>query len=529
MPFLLMVFLTVVCLPEVTEWPRPMWTESPAWCFAATGLGVLLVGLNAWRVSRALVRGLRGDLGRRDNALRRYERGRVRHHLLTIAVYLLSLVGLGWGWAIGQAWSHPGEPAAVAADGTEEVPLVPLAGAELLVLAPFVLVQLLSWAVFYDADRACNQPAPRTTDPDALAGKEAEQPAVPGFGSRISYVFFQARQKLALVFVPVVLLVAHKEFHRLVPDDSHEWDTAISVAGPATVAAVFVTLPWTVRLLLGLRPMPDGPLRARLLASSRRLGFRCSNVLVWNTRSGMANAMVIGLLPWIRYVVFTDRLLEDFTPDEVEAVFGHEVGHVKHQHMLYYLGFLLGSVFILGTLAQLTDRLATVYLKDTSARDWMAGLAGKLHLGEHGYLALVPLVVLLLSYIFVVFGFLSRRCERQADVFGCRAVSCVLGDCAGHDADAALADRGSGLCPTGIRTFIRALEKVAAVNGISRDRPGFLQSWQHSTIARRVEFLQRVLADPAVEAHFQRRVFVVKWVLLAALGVTLAVLLNLGR
>jgi Zn-dependent protease with chaperone function len=515
MPFLLMVFLTVVCLPEVTEWPRPVWTDSPAWCFATTGLGVLLVCLNAWRISRALVRGLGGDPARREYVLRRYERGRVRHHLLMLAVYLLSLIGLGWGWAVGQDWSRQGEPVWIAAEGREEVPLMPLAGAEVLVLAPFILAQLLSWALFADADHACNQPA---RSPEPLTPVQ--------FGSRVSYVLFQARQKLALVFLPVVLLIAHKELHRLLPDDTRDWETAISIAGPVAVAAVFVTLPWTVRLLLGLRPLPEGPLRARLQAASRRLRFRCSNLLVWNTRSGMGNAMVIGLLPWIRYVVFTDRLLEEFSPEEVEAVFGHEVGHVKHQHMLYYLGFLLGSVFILGSVAQ----MAVNYVSPNGkSQDWLAVLAKDLHLGEHGYLAFVPLVVLLLSYIFVVFGFLSRRCERQADVFGCRAVSCTRADCAGHGADAELADRGGNLCPTGIRTFIGALEKVAQVNGISRDRPGFLQSWQHSTIARRVEFLQRVLADPAVEARFQRRVAVVKWALLAVLGVTLAVLLNLGK
>jgi hypothetical protein len=62
------------------------------------------------------------------------------------------------------------------------------------------------------------------------------------------------------------------------------------------------------------------------------------------------------------------------------------------------------------------------------------------------------------------------------------------------------------------------LEKVARLNGISRHRPGWLQSWQHSTIARRVEFLQRVVADRRVEMSFQRRVTFVKW----GLGVGLA-------
>ena len=35
------------------------------------------------------------------------------------------------------------------------------------------------------------------------------------------------------------------------------------------------------------------------------------------------------------------RLVEELTPEEVEAVFGHEVGHVKHHHILFYVGFFL--------------------------------------------------------------------------------------------------------------------------------------------------------------------------------------------
>ena len=65
----------------------------------------------------------------------------------------------------------------------------------------------------------------------------------------------------------------------------------------------------------------------------------------------MANAMIVGLVPWLRYVIFTDRLLEEFSEDEIEAVFGHEIGHVRHQHMPYYLGFLALSLGALGLLA----------------------------------------------------------------------------------------------------------------------------------------------------------------------------------
>ena len=48
---------------------------------------------------------------------------------------------------------------------------------------------------------------------------------------------------------------------------------------------------------------------------------RFSDILVWDTRGTVANAMVTGPLPLLRYVVLTDRLIEEIpdrhTDDEV--------------------------------------------------------------------------------------------------------------------------------------------------------------------------------------------------------------------
>jgi STE24 endopeptidase len=215
--------------------------------------------------------------------------------------------------------------------------------------------------------------------------------------------------------------------------------------------------------------------------------------------------MVVGVVPFLRYVVLTDRLMEELTQDELEAVFGHEIGHVKHHHMPYYLTFLLASIAVLG--------LALV--------PWQGELDSFLSLQNLNHLVLLPAVVGLGLYLFLVFGYLSRRCERQADIYGCRAVSCGDALCAGHSEEQPLPEQSRVLCTTGILTFIQALEKVALLNGISRDKPGFLQSWQHSTIARRVDFLKSLLVDPHAESRFQRRVFLVKCGLFAVLGVIL--------
>ena len=504
MPFLLMVFLVLVCLPEPEVWAtwKPLWTDSPLACLTATWLTVLLAGLHAYFVARRVRGPLVSEPSRREQLLARYERGRWRQQISLFGLYVLALLGLGWGWAVSQLWRYH---------------TTPLPGAELLVLSPFVAAQLLAWTAYYDAERASHQSAHRLLA-EAHGGGwlelERSRTAVPAsFGSRASYVLFQLRQKLALAFLPVMLLLVAKELQRLFPEDWQQSIKAVHFLSSVPVMVVFAALPWVVRLVLGLKPLPKGPLRRRLEASARRLRFRCSNILVWNTRNGMANAMVIGIVPWVRYVIFTDRLLEDFTPEEIEAVFGHEAGHIRHNHMLYYFGFLMASMIVLFWL--ITEAILPYFGPDLSV--------SSNHSSD--LVSAVALVAVLLAYIFVVFGYLSRRCERQADVFGCRAVSCASPCCEGHDKEVDFAQRGLGLCSTGINTFIRALDKVAAVNGISRDRPGFLQSWQHGSIGRRVDFLQQMLLDPGVEKRFQRRIFLFKATLLLVLGGAVAFIL----
>ncbi|MBI1913197.1 MAG: M48 family metalloprotease [Planctomycetes bacterium] len=481
MPFLLMLFLTLACLPE--NWPEP-WrlVGSPVTSVLLTWLGVLLeVGL-AFAVSRRVQLQLHDTPAPRDQVLRNYSRGRLYHLIGLFASYALALYFFGYGWAVQELWTRHGRP-------------LP----ELLLLAPFCVALLLSWTCFYDAERALSGEGREAHDEELAAGHPRK------FWSRAAYVGFHFRQNLALVFLPILLLLTEKELRRRFPALNQQWQVQASFVGVGIALVVFMTMPWILRIVLGLQPLPEGPLRDRLLTAARRLRFRCSDILLWNTRGGIANAMVVGVFPFLRYVLLSDRLLEDLTPDEVEAVFGHEVGHVKHHHMLYYLVFLLASIFVLGSLVPQNE------------------LDEALNLRERRDLAVLPVVGALGAYIFLVFGFLSRRCERQADIYGCRAVSCQYAGCDGHLDGHPLPDGGGCLCPTGIQTFIQALEKVALLNGMSRDKPGFLQSWQHSTIARRVSFLQSLLTDPRAERRFQRRVFLVKCAFLGVLAVGLVV------
>src|SRR5438067_2169187 len=114
MPFLLMVLLTVACLPDVggDVWPEPLLPDAVAdsdsarvaWSALLTGLGVALVGLNAWRMSRRVARPLERDPNLRDRVLPRYERGRFLHQFALFALLGVALGVFGWGWAVGQLW-----------------------------------------------------------------------------------------------------------------------------------------------------------------------------------------------------------------------------------------------------------------------------------------------------------------------------------------------------------------------------------------------------------------------------------------
>jgi STE24 endopeptidase len=215
--------------------------------------------------------------------------------------------------------------------------------------------------------------------------------------------------------------------------------------------------------------------------------------------------MVTGIFPVPRYVLLSDGLVQNLPPDEVEAVFGHEIGHVKHQHMPLYLAFLLLSMVLLTLAVQML-------LHEQPDEVNLLSLLGSLPAHSGTLSRFTATLVFLGGYIWLVFGFLSRRCERQADIYGCKTVSCARGTCLDHTNEV-LVTPATTLCPTGIRTFITALERVADLNGIRRDKP----SWRHSSIARRVNFLEQVMKDPAAERRFQRRLCLMKCGLLGSL------------
>lgn len=466
MPIIVLLLLTAACVR--VPWPEPPFGFGGSGSLALTAFAFLLPVGGAIVLSRWAASAVRHEPDRRGEIAKTYGRFRRLLGYANLLVCVLAVVGLGWGWTV---WHRAVLP-------SDRSLLAPMA--ELLVPAPYIFAVFAVWIIHYDAERAFHSSANRSDQP---------------FWSRTGYFVFQLRSFAFLVFLPLVLFAANQTFLRLAPETAGDWRSQL--AAFLVMPLLFVVLPLFVKPALGLQSLPAGPARDRLEAIARREKFRCTDLLHWPTRGQMLNAMVLGLVPRARYVVFTDKLLESLTPDELDAVFGHEIGHVRYQHLPYYLLFLMLS--FVAVMCAVDAGMGAL-----AAGGWIDAVAWE------PWAALPPLAALF-AYIFLAFGFLSRRCERQADLHGCRVAS-----------------GGDGITPLGIAAMIKALERVGDASDVKSSpverRPSFLRrtaalvrSWQHGSIPERIEYLLSLLEQPEREGEFQRRVYRLKWAIVLGL------------
>ncbi|HLX59330.1 MAG TPA: M48 family metallopeptidase [Ktedonobacteraceae bacterium] len=102
-------------------------------------------------------------------------------------------------------------------------------------------------------------------------------------------------------------------------------------------------------LFYKFRPLPDGDLSQRLLALAQRAHTRVRGVYTFDMsrKTTAANAALMGLGN-TRRIVLGDTILEHYTPEEIEVVLAHELGHHVH-HDIWKL-IISQSLFTLGGL-----------------------------------------------------------------------------------------------------------------------------------------------------------------------------------
>ncbi|WP_310452518.1 M48 family metallopeptidase [Sulfuritalea sp.] len=164
-------------------------------------------------------------------------------------------------------------------------------------------------------------------------------------------------------------------------------------------------------------PLEDVSLKARIEALLTRCGFASSGLFVMDgsKRSAHGNAYFTGF-GRAKRIVFFDTLLDKLSPEEIEAVLAHELGHFKHRHVIKRIALSsVLSLAFLWLLGQLIDQ------------PWFfAGLG----VGADGTASSMGTAIglLLFSMVLPVFLFplapltsgLSRKHEYEADAYAAK-------------------------------------------------------------------------------------------------------------
>jgi STE24 endopeptidase len=305
------------------------------------------------------------------------------------------------------------------------------------------------------------------------------------------YLAHHIRTGPALMLLPVlgVLLVRDGITLALHLSGFHpnEWATlGVYLAAGATV---FVLSPLLLVHILPTRPLPPGPLRDSLELLARRAGTRFSNILIWDTQSAAANALVTGVLPRFRYILLSDFLLETMPDRQIQSVFAHELGHLVHRHILWYALFLI-SISLALSAATIPLQMLEQQLKVSLAADLTSSVAS-------------------LAIMLLLFGVISRRFERQADLFSARALPA--------DTDPIPAPPSS----TGAALFADALTRVAYLNNI----PLHARNWTHGSIAHRIHALFDLAQYPHRLLAFNRLMLAIRALILTLGAASVATLL----
>jgi len=321
--------------------------------------------------------------------------------------------------------------------------------------------------------------------------------------SRGQFLLSNVRMHLVLLLLPMLLLLTWSESLTLLVRR-----TGVFADGPdglpytltllAGSLALIAILPWVICRFWGTRALESGPLRQRLEAMCLAHGVRIRDIHLWHTYHAILNGAVIGFIPRIRYVLLTDRLIDDLPPEQVEAVMAHELAHIRRRHLLWFAVVLSATLWGVSTL---TDTL--IGLLPTAQPEHAApSLAAMLYVTfgvqaparPSPVLEIIAITVSLAAAL-AVFGWVSRRFERQADTFAVQHLSGVT-----RTNTHAVVTEGAA------HTMIAALQRIIELNHV----PAGKRSWRHGSIAWRQRYLATLPGQRADQLAIDRTVVAIK-------------------
>lgn len=216
-------------------------------------------------------------------------------------------------------------------------------------------------------------------------------------------------------------------------------------------------------------PLDDEELRRRLVVLSERAGTRVRGVYRWklSEKTKKANAALTGLGA-TRRIILADTLLDNYTPDEIEAVLAHELGHQVHRHILKSI-FVQAGITLFGFWAA---NWVLHYAVDHQMFEFV-------QISDFANLPLIALVATSLSLLLMpALNAYSRYNERQADRYAFESIA-------------------------SIDPFISSMNKLADQN-LAERAPSKLVEWlfhSHPSISRRLEAAEQWGKSEGLATH----------------------------
>ncbi len=436
-----------------------VWTTSEGWtALAIVSLGMLsLLVLTGWRMRWCRKR---IDQGRGVKYIMRAERATRWARAGLLILHIVAVMFFNWLETVREV--------------VGDLILVD----ECIAVFPAIFGWLgVSW-LFYPIDQRLHEAL--------LVRRLDEGQPIHEFPSRNRYVLDQSRIGLLILLVPLFVILLLAESIDLVLGLFEPWDIQPWVGEVTTIVAalvVFVSSPWIARILLHLEPLAEGTVRESLLQICRLHRVKVRDVLLWKTSGMMTNAAVMGLFGRLRYILLTDVLLETMPSRELQAVMAHEIGHVRKHHMPWMLAVLFVTILLVELIGEGLWWLMNLnsWSFSSNAPQW----------SDMAFL-LVGLIV-----AWQVFGWVSRRFERQADTFAVahlnktRAYVNPEKDDEDDNGDEEIGEVNNRIHPDSVAAMCDALGRIARLHGSDLDR----RSWRHGSIAWRQAYLQQLVGQ----------------------------------
>ena len=247
------------------------------------------------------------------------------------------------------------------------------------------------------------------------------------------------------------------------------------------------------------KPLETGYDRDRIEDLCKRAGVKYAEILYWPIFGGrMITAGVMGLTRKFRYILVTDALLRILEPEEINAVIAHEIGHVKKNHLLFYLGFFTGFML----LSYATFDLIIYFVVFTEPMYKFISSTGFSQTTMTSAAFSLITILIFIVYFRYIFGYFMRNFERQADLYVYTLFN-------------------SG------KPLITTLEKIASSSGQPMDKP----NWHHFSIKERIDYLKKCESDKIWINRHNRKIWnsIVVYLLVIFLTGCIGYNLNFGE